>query len=185
MDDDDGDLVNGGVESSAESLLPYNEWAEEALKHVVVKALSYVATNGRPGEHHFYVTFATRHRGVVMPEWLRAKYPSEITIVVQHEFWDLKCDEFGFSIGLSFNNIPTTVVVPMDAVTGFADPYAQFGLRFRPTGLEADAPKTESDAAPAETETPSAADPALQAAPPDSPQVVSLDAFRRRTPPKE
>jgi hypothetical protein len=162
------------TEPRPESLLPYEDWIESAMRQVVAQAISHVADNGLPGEHHFYLTFRTDHPGVVVPPRLRAQYPQEMTIVLQHQFWDLKMDtEAGLiSVGLSFGGVPASLVIPLDAVTGFADPHVRYGLRFR-AGAEPDVEETpEPDAT--ETEKPDA-----------TPQVVSLDSFRRRPTTKE
>ena len=163
-----------------ESLLPYDDWTEAAMRQVVVRALAHAAAEGLPGEHHFYITFRTDHPGVVIPARLRAQYPTEMTIVLQHQFWDLKLDEATglLSVGLSFGGVPTRLVIPLAAITGFADPYVRFGLRFR-TDEPAAQPAAEAEAAP-EPEPPEA----TPEAPPPEPQVVSLDAFRRRSTPK-
>lgn len=171
-------------ERQPESLLPYDEWTEEALRLVVVRALQRVAADGLPGDHHFYVTFRTDYPGVVVPARLRAQYPQEMTIVLQHQFWDLTVDESGgsFSVGLSFGGVPTTLTVPFAALSAFADPQVRFGLRFRPAPPAAEpAPKAVEERADA------AALPAPEASelPQEAPQVVSLDAFRRRPTPKE
>ena len=102
-----------------ESLLPYEEWIENALRHVVVQAIEHVAEHGLPGGHHFYITFRTDHPGVVIPPRLRAQYPQEMTIVLQHQFWDLKLDDEAglISVGLSFGGVPASLVIPLDAVT--------------------------------------------------------------------
>ncbi len=134
-------------EQQPESLLPYDDWVEAAMRQVVARAVAHVAANGLPGEHHFYVTFRTDYPGVVMPQRLRAQYPQEMTIVLQHQFWDLKMDDAAglISVGLSFGGVPATLVVPLGAVTGFADPLravcvavqADPGGRCRPgTGTE-------------------------------------------------
>jgi hypothetical protein len=164
------------TEPRPESLLPYEDWIEAATRQVVAQAIAHVAENGLPGEHHFYVTFRTDHPGVVVPPRLRAQYPQEMTIVLQHQFWDLKMDtEAGLiSVGLSFGGVPASLVIPLDAVTGFADPHVRYGLRFR-AGTAPDAPEApEPDAAEPEIEKPDA-----------TPQVVSLDSFRRRPTTKE
>jgi len=172
-----------------ESLLPYEEWTEAAMRQVVVRAFAHVAKHGFPGEHHFYLTFRTDHPGVVIPARLRAQYPQEMTIVLQHQFWDLTMDEASglISVGLSFGGVPSTLVVPLAAVTAFADPQVRFGLRFAPERADAPlAPDQAADAAadaagPAESGD-SAPTAASESEP--APQVVSLDAFRRRLPPK-
>jgi uncharacterized protein len=167
-------------EQRPESLLPYEDWIERALRQVVAQAISYAAVNGLPGGHHFYVTFRTDHPGVIIPARLRAQYPQEMTIVLQHQFWDLKLDQDAqaINVGLSFGGVPSTLIIPLDAVTSFADPQVRYGLRFRPVMPEAaNALTLVPDAEPA-------ADTPAGETPPEKPQVVSLDAFRRRPPPK-
>ena len=165
-----------------DSLLPYETWIEQALRHVVAQAIEHVAVQGLPGGHHFYITFRTDHPNAVLPKRLLAQYPHEITIVLQHQFWDLKIDEAAgeFSVGLSFGGVPTTIHVPLLAVTGFADPEVRFGLRFK-----ADMPPIPEAAAEPEPEPAPVAETPTEPEAPAAPQVVSLDAFRRRTPPKE
>ena len=170
-------------EQRPESLLPYDDWTEQALRQVVVRALEHAAAYGLPGAHHFYITFRTDHPNAVVPKRLLAQYPQEITIVLQHQFWDLKVDEAAgeFSVGLSFGGVPAVLHVPLLAVTGFSDPEVRFGLRFKPELPAAN--ETELDALP-EPE-PAAPAPPPEPEPSATPQVVSLDAFRRRTPPRE
>ncbi|MCW3475869.1 SspB family protein [Limobrevibacterium gyesilva] len=179
------------TQQGPESLLPYDEWTEEALRHVMVRALEYAAANGLPGEHHFYVTFRTDHPGVSIPARLKAQYPQEMTIVLQHQFWDLMVDEAAglMNVGLSFGGVPSTLRIPLKAITAFADPYVRHGMRFRsdlgPTAANA-APEAPPAPEPeAEPEAPPPQEPQAEAPQPETPQVVSLDAFRRRTPPKE
>ncbi len=160
------------------SLLPYESWLEEAQRQVAMRALAYAAEHGLPGGHHFYLTFRTDYPGVHVPARLSAQYPEEMTIVLQHQFWDLKVDEDDvLTVGLSFSGIPSTLVIPAGAIIGFADPHVRFGLRMQPQPTEDEAAEDEVVAeGPAEPEA---------AEKPEAPQVVSLDAFRRRTPPKE
>lgn len=169
-------------EQRPESLLPYEAWTEQALRHVVIEAVAYAAAQGLPGGHHFYLTFRTDHPGVVIPPRLRAQYPQEMTIVLQHQFWDLKMDrEAGLvTVGLSFGGVPASLAVPLDAVIGFADPYVRYGLRFHVVEPESPAEEPEQPPEPAADATEEA-----PAEKPETPQVVSLDAFRRRGPPKE
>ena len=171
--------------SQVESLLPYDEWTEAAMRQVMVRALAHAAAHGLPGEHHFYLTFRTDHPGVVIPARLRAQYPQEMTIVLQHQFWDLTMDEASglVSVGLSFGGVPTTLVIPLDAVTGFADPFVRFGLRFHADPAADSAASAEPGAEPEEAAAGNGGE-ADQAAAEPAPQVVSLDAFRRRSPPK-
>jgi hypothetical protein len=172
MEDDDTSLP-----PSPESLLPYDLWAQEAMRGVAVRALQYAAEQGIPGQHHFYVSFRTDQAGMNIPKRLLAQYPEEMTIVLQHQFWDLRVDEPAglFSVGLSFGGIASTLVVPFAALTAFADPHAQFGLRFRAAPVEA---ANSEELEEPEDLTPPAPAPAPLSS--DEPQVVSLDAFRKR-----
>ena len=167
-------------EPAKQSLLPYDTWAAEALRHVVEEALDHVAHHGLPGGHHFYLTFLTGHPGVEIPARLKTRFPDEMTIVLQHQFWDLAVDRAAkrFSIGLSFGGVPATLVVPFAALTAFADPEVRFGLRF--AAPSADEPGARPAAEPsADKDAQAAAEPA------ETPQVVSLDAFRQRGAPRE
>ena len=178
------DEPDGGPPPRPDSLLPYDGWMEEAARLVVVRALAHVGAHGLPGDHHFYISFRTDAPGVVMPQRLRAQYPQEMTVVVQHQFWDLQVDpdEGWFGVGLSFGGVPSMLTVPFTALTAFADPQVQFGLRFR----VAEPPANDEPAAAA---APEPAAPRLEALGPEEPreepQVVSLDAFRRKTPHKD
>jgi len=164
-----------------ESLLPYDVWTEEALRHVLVRALQHVAANGLPGQHHFYLTFRTDFAGVEIPPRLRAQYPQEMTIVLQHQFWDLAVDEAAgkMRVGLSFGGVPSHLYIPLAAITAFADPYVGYGLRFRAEAAPVAAEPTPEPEAEPEAEEPKAETDQ------ETPQVVSLDSFRRRAPPKE
>ncbi len=156
-----------------ESLMPYDEWTQDALRQVAVSALRHVELQGLPGGHHFYITFKTAYPGVQIPERLRVQYPDEMTIVLQHQFHGLSVDEAGYavSVGLSFSGVPSTLIIPIAAITSFADPEVHFGLQFEVVVPEAvkvaDMPAPEGDDVPAR--------------PGDGPaDVVSLDAFRKR-----
>ena len=160
-----------------DSLLPYASWTRDALRQVVAKAIEHVAREGLPGEHHFYITFRTDHPGTLLPERLRAQYPNEMTIVLQHQFHGLAYDaETGLiQVGLSFGGVPAKLQIPLAAVTQFADPAIRFMLQF-----EADEATEEAG----EVETTESAAPTLPAPAEHeekaTSQVVSLDAFRRR-----
>lgn len=131
----------------------YDILTQNALRSVVRTVLSDAATKGLPGEHHFYVSFDTRAPGVKLSPRLMAQYPAEMTIVLQHQFWDLTVTDEGFEVGLSFNGIPERLVVPLTAVKGFFDPSVQFGLEFATqTDLEGEEP--EGAIAPAGRPTP-------------------------------
>lgn len=176
-------------EQRPESLLPYEDWIETALRQVVAQAIEHVAVQGLPSPHHFYLTFRTDHPGTAIPQRLREQYPEEMTIVLQHQFWDLKLDRQAntISVGLSFGGVPSTLVIPMDAIIGFADPHIRYGLRFRPVmPVVANTPFDAAARAPGDTpEATAATAEGEEADKPDAgPQVVSLDAFRRRSPPK-
>jgi hypothetical protein len=108
----------------------YDILAQEALRGVVRRVLVDAAESGLPGEHHFYISFDTRAEGVRLSPRMLAQYPEEITIVLQHQFWDLVVTENGFEVGLSFGGIPERLAVPFAAVKGFFDPAVQFGLQF-------------------------------------------------------
>jgi uncharacterized protein len=132
----------------AKDLLRYDLMVQDALKGVVRKLLTEAAKNGLPGDHHFYVSFSTEHPGVRLSQRLRDKYPQEMTVVLQHQFWDLGVTEHAFEVGLSFSGVPERLLVPFDAITGFFDPSVQFGLKFEirsevPEGSEA-APAAKS-----------------------------------------
>lgn len=115
-----------------DSLIPYDEIVQEALRAVVGRVLGSVAeTGGLPGGHHFYITFKTHAPGVDIPQRLIERFPDEMTIVLQHRFWDLKVDGERFSVGLSFNQVPAILTIPFSAITGFHDPAVNFELRFQ------------------------------------------------------
>lgn len=113
--------------------MDYEVMVQEALRDVVKKAISYTAKNGLQGDHHFYVTFATEHHGVVMPDYLREQYGEEITIVLQYEFWDLSADNNGFHVTLCFDDAHEKLYIPYTALVSFVDPSVKFGLQFTPT----------------------------------------------------
>ena len=108
----------------------YDLLAQEALRGVVRNVLADAAKNGLPGEHHFFVTFDTGAEGVVVSTRMRAQYPTEMTVVLQHQFWDLAVTEDRFEVGLSFGGIAEKLVVPFAAIKGFFDPSVKFGLQF-------------------------------------------------------
>jgi hypothetical protein len=115
-----------------DSLIPYDEIVQEALRAVVGRVLGTVAETGNlPGGHHFYITFKTHAPGVDIPQRLIERFPDEMTIVMQHRFWDLKVDGEKFSVGLSFNQVPAMLNIPFSAITGFHDPAVNFELRFQ------------------------------------------------------
>lgn len=178
-------------------LIRYDLMVQDALRGVVRRVLTDVARYGLPGQHHLYISFRTQHSGVRISNRLREQYPEEMTIVIQHQFWDLRVHEAGFEVVLSFKNVHEQLVIPYDAIIGFFDPSVQFGLKF--DADENAAAGQEPAAAPAEelaaeTSPPTAARTgsrkagetkapaeAAAAAEDDGPKVVSLDAFRKKT----
>ena len=111
-------------------LIRYDLLVQDALKGVVRRVLIDAGKDGLPGEHHFYISFQTDFPGVRISNRLREKYPQEMTIVMQHQFWDLAITEQTFEVGLSFSGVPERLLIPFDALTGFFDPSVQFGLKF-------------------------------------------------------
>jgi hypothetical protein len=149
-------------------LIGYEALQQEALRGVVRAALERaIAPGGLPGEHHFYVSFRTHGAGVNMPEDLAARYPDEMTVVLQNQFWDLAPGESGFSVTLQFGGQPKSLAIPYAAVTRFYDPSVQFMLQFAPPPA-GDAPRP----APARKPAARAED--------EGPKVVSLDQFRKK-----
>jgi hypothetical protein len=116
----------------------YDLLAQEALRGVVRHVLADAAKNGLPGDHHFYISFDTGAEGVRISPRLREQYPDEITIILQHQFWDLSVNDEGFEVGLSFGGVPERLVVPFAAIKGFFDPSVQFGLQFETIEAGAD-----------------------------------------------
>ncbi len=177
----------------ADDEFKYDRMVEEALRSVVGKALTQVVERGLPGEHHFYITFRSDHPDVVMPDHLRARYPSEMTIVLQYQFWGLEVGPDAFGITLSFANVPERLTVPFEAVVAFADPSVRFGLQFEAGAggqklgeggqmlgeedqvILADAAAPEVEAANRRSEP----DAAGEGPDEDSDKVVTLDAFRK------
>ena len=173
-------------------LLHYEKIVEDALRSVVRTALEQVATFGLPEGHGLYITFLTAGPGVAIPERLARTYPEEMTIVLEHQFWNLNVENDRFSVELSFNRRQERLEVPFDCVTSFADPSVPFGLKFE-LNARADAPEPEAgdeastgnlldtaEAAPAASNEDSgggeeAADNAAQ-----SGEIVSLDSFRKK-----
>jgi hypothetical protein len=136
-----------------QDLIRYDLLVQDALKGVVRKVLTDAATDGMPGEHHFYISFRTQDAGVRISQRLRDKYPEEMTIVLQHQFWDLVVTEHAFEVGLSFSGIPERLLVPFDSLTGFFDPSVQFGLKFELSTAE---PADNDEAGPEDAEAPTA-----------------------------
>lgn len=130
-----------------DSLIPYDEIVQEALRAVVGRVLGSIVDGGGalPGTHHFYITFKTGAPGVSIPQRLRERFPDEMTIVLQNKFWDLEVGEDGFSVSLTFNQVPSKLVIPFAAITAFVDPAVDFGLQFQ-AAAEEFAPEAHEDA---------------------------------------
>lgn len=158
----------------SEDLLRYDLLIENALREVVRRTLAKVAKDGLPGEHHFYITFLTREPGVDIPARLREQYPEEMTIVLQHQFFNLKVEEDGFSVMLSFNNMREKLSIPYAAISTFADPSVNFALQFQSGG--------DDEEEEAESPTEDAPDDEKSAAPKEEKrgEVISLDMFRKK-----
>jgi hypothetical protein len=126
------------TDDTPDSLIPYDEIVQEALRAVVGRVLGEIERGGSqlPGNHHFYITFKTRAPGVAIPAHLRERFPDEMTIVLQNKFWDLVMQDKGFSVGLSFNQIPAKLEIPFAAITAFVDPAVDFGLQFQASAGE-------------------------------------------------
>jgi hypothetical protein len=181
----------------AEDHIRYDILAQEALRGVMRKVLAEVARTGLPGNHHFFITFLTRAPGVRVSSRLQERYPEQMTIVLQYQYWDLKVTDTGFEVGLSFSDVPEKLEVPFSAVRGFYDPSVNFELEFdvKADGLHIPAevtplPKPEA----AQPRTPPAKPvkkPEIAKKPAEAPkpepaevgkgaEVVSLDSFRKK-----
>ena len=161
--------------------IDYNRLIHHALLNVVRELLNDAAQNGLRGDHHFYLAFNTTHPGVLIPDYIRAQHPEEMTIVLQNQFWDLMVDETSFSVKLSFNSKPEELVIPFDALVGFLDPSVQFALQFKDEEPQTDAAPATNTPEPSRAPTgksPSDADTA-QETEEQGENVVALDAFRK------
>jgi hypothetical protein len=137
------------ADTMSKDVLRYDLMVQDALKGVVRKILTEASRDGLPGEHHFYITFRTGAPGVRLSQRLREKHPDEMTIVLQHQFWELNVSEHAFEVGLSFSGVPERLLVPFDAITTFFDPSVQFGLKFETQDAEAAAEPEEIEHEPA------------------------------------
>jgi hypothetical protein len=164
--------------------LDYGRLVERALRQVVRDALEVVATQGLPGRHHLYITFRTDHPGVSLADGVRARYPTEMTIVLQHEFWGLEVEDDRFSVLLKFGGVPQRLEIPFEALSVFADPSVEFGLQFgaaAASAVQRDAAAEPPAAAVAEQGEAVEPDEAVEpGAKTGSAQVVTLDRFRKK-----
>jgi hypothetical protein len=154
---------------SMSDTINYAQLMHRAMRGLMIELLDDISESGLPGEHHFFITFDTQVEGVEIADWLRERYPEEMTVVIQHWFENLDVSEEGFGITLNFGDNPEPLYIPWDAISTFVDPSVEFGLRFEPEEIEDiaespmvvieedDEPETKKDA-----------------------EVVSLDSFRKR-----
>jgi hypothetical protein len=177
----------------------YDLLAQEALRGVVRTVLSDAARNGLPGDHHFFVTFDTGAEGVRLSQRMRAQYPKDMTIILQHQFWDLSVSEDAFEVGLSFGGVPERLSIPFAAVRGFYDPSVEFGLQFEQIGITpAEAGGAKPESLPASKKTgaepanspmqikPRRTTPAVPAAPtPANPEGAASGSDQANKPPEE
>lgn len=173
-----------------ETPLRYDVWVEDALRGVIRRALAWASENGLPGEHHFYVTFETGAHGVEIPDFLHAEYPEEMTIVIQHRFWDLKVTDDAFEVSLTFRGVAERLRIPLEAVTAFADPAVNFGLQLKVTEAGDDEENIGLAFAAGESLQDEEADVAGEDEPVPEPdqadeekksgEVITLDAFRKK-----
>ena len=170
--------VNGGA--MTQDFIEYPKLMERAVRGVVRETLAMVAERGLPGMHHFYITFRTRAPGVTIPDYLLRQHPEEMTIVLEHQYWDLDVTDEAFAVTLSFKGAQERLVIPFDAVVGFVDPSVKFGLQFGPA-----AGGTATIEAPAEPDAAGATPPEPEPEPPPAGgagdgRVVALDRFRKK-----
>ena len=157
----------------------YDVLTRDALRGVLRRVLADAAEHGLPGDHHFFITFNSTAAGVKLSPRLLAQYPEEMTIILQHQFWDLVVSEDRFEVGLSFGGIPERLVVPFAAIVSFRDPSAEFGLQFEISDSAA-APADEDQAAPLPLPTTSKESNDEPNKPTDGAEVVRLDRFRKK-----
>ena len=155
--------------------LDYGSLMHRAMRGLIFNVLEQVRDHGLPGNHHFFITFDTTHPDVQLADWLKDRYPAEMTVVIQHWFDNLVVREDGFSITLNFGDQPEPIQIPFDAIQTFVDPSVEFGLRFENQDMD----EIEEEAEVDDTETSTEATETSDAEPRQEAEVVSLDQFRR------
>ena len=160
----------------SEDQIHYTTLIDQAMRGVVRDVLKRVLSSGLPGDHHFYVSFATNYPGVRISEALKSRYPKEMTIVLQHQFWDFKVEEQFFTATLSFSGVPEKLVIPYASLTAFADPSVKFGLQFQQSELF----EVESIGAPIPQDPVSLNATEETDAEDGSAEIISLDSFRKK-----
>lgn len=164
------------IGTSEKDSMRYDLMLQRALRSVLQQTLKIAAEQGLPGDHHLFITFRTAAEGVDIPSYLVARYPDEMTIVLQHEYWGLEVTTEGFAVTLSFSNRHERLTIPFEAVSAFADPSVRFGLQFDKAGESDEGEETaEEDRRTAETPPPEAEEETD-----DSDKVVALDSFRKK-----
>ena len=159
----------------------YDVLARDALRGVLRRVLTDAAEHGLPGDHHFFITFLSTAPGVKLSPRLLAQYPEEMTIILQHQFWDLVVMDDRFEVGLSFGGIPERLVIPFSAIKSFFDPSVQFGLQFETSDATAEPAPAETATAPATSlPAPAEANEGEPAKPVEGAEVVRLDRFRKK-----
>ena len=148
--------------------IDYGSLMHRALRGLIHQVLTDVADRGLPGAHHFFITFDTTHPGVAIADWLRDRYPEEMTIVLQHWYEGLETDADGFGITLNFGDSPERLEIPYDAIRTFVDPSVEFGLRFESHGAVRDADEDDDEGEDGE-----------DAPPPHDAEIVRLDSWRK------
>ena len=159
--------------------LRYNVWIEDALRTVIKRTISYVSENGLPGEHHFYITFRTTDDKVIMPDYLRADHPEEMTIVLQYQYDSLDVDDDAIYATLRFNGKPETMIIPLSSIVSFADPSVNFGLQLKVANLDDDADDLDPDDA-QDLDADQPAEETKKDGEQTTGEVITLDAFRKK-----
>lgn len=158
--------------------IDYSAFIDQAMRGVVRQVLRGVQKNGLPGEHHFYITFRTTHPGVKISDTIKSRYPQEMTIVLQHQFWDFRVEDNMFYVTLSFGGVPERLEIPYAALTAFADPSVKFGLQFQ---MPEDAPQANDAGTPVmlfENEPSPLGETSAEEA--QAAEIISLDSFRKK-----
>ncbi|MGR3660808.1 MAG: SspB family protein [Paracoccaceae bacterium] len=156
--------------------IDYGNLMHRAMRGLIQNVLEDIAQNGLPGDHHFFITFDTRHPDVKIADWLTDRFPEEMTIVIQHEYEDLTITDEGFSLVLSFGDTPELLVIPYDSLRSFVDPSVEFGLRFEPQKSDSSADKPGVAKLKIAEDSDKKSDKKLASS---DAEVVSLDSFRK------
>ena len=167
---------------AAEPTIDYDTLTQDAMRGVVRTVLTQAAKSGLPGDHHFYISFDTSASGVVLSKRLKDKYPSEMTVVLQHRFWDLSVDDGGFEVKLTFDGIPERLVVPFAAIRVFFDPSVRYGLQFEDPDVEPEAGEDMSHRFGRGSDHANGASPTLRSTAPKKPKVPRKSKSEKTAP---